>query len=230
MTTTKSLNAKVRDGSGKGVARRLRQAGRVPAVLYGKDMEAVSLSIDAMEAGHLFAGISVENTIIDIQVEGESEPHQALVREVQAHPHKKELIHVDFLLIDRDAPLSVEVPVVLIGEADKVENEKGIVDQILYTLQINAKPDAIPNELELDISDLEIGSTLTVGDISLPPGVTTDLDADDPVATGSMTRSALVEETAVEGEEGAEGAEGEGAEGEGADGEGAEASEGGDEG
>lgn len=222
------LTADTTRPTGTRNSRRLRAEGKVPAVVYGLGQDTKQVSVEWPELRKALTTDAGMNALIDLDVDGEH--HLSIVKDLQRHPVRRDVIHVDFLLIDRDAPLSVEVPVVLIGEADKVENEKGIVDQILYTLQINAKPDAIPNELELDISDLEIGSTLTVGDISLPPGVTTDLDADDPVATGSMTRSALVEETAVEGEEGAEGAEGEGAEGEGADGEGAEASEGGDEG
>lgn len=201
MTTTKSLNAKVRDGSGKGVARKLRQAGRVPAVLYGKDMEAVSLSIDAMEAGHLFAGISVENTIIDIQVEGEKEPHQALVREVQAHPHKKELIHVDFLRIQKGVAVEVEVPIELIGTPKGVKDEGGNLEHLLHEVPVRCIPSLIPEVIEVDVSGLKIDDAVHVSDLPLPEGVEATVEGDRPVCLVVAPRGGAEDEEGGEGDD-----------------------------
>lgn len=197
MTTTKSLRAKIRDGSGKGVARKLRQAGRVPAVLYGKDMESISVSIDAMEADHLFSGISVENTIIDIEIEGQKEPHQALIREIQSHPAKRELIHVDFYRIQKGVAVDVEVPVELLGTPVGVKTHGGTLEHLLHEIPVRCLPSLIPQVIELDVSGLDIEGALHVSDIVLPEGVETDLDPEQAVCIVAPPR---VEAGDAEGE------------------------------
>lgn len=201
MTTTKSLNATKRDASGKGVARKLRQSGRVPAVLYGKGMEALSLSIDAQEAVHLFSGISVENTVIEIKIEGEKAPQQALVREVQSHAHKKELIHVDFLRIQKGVAVEVEVPVELVGTPVGVKTNGGTLEHILHEIPVRCIPSLIPEVLELDVSGLDVEGVLHVSDIPLPKGVEAMLDGDQAVCIVAAPRGG------AEGDEGGEAAE-----------------------
>jgi len=176
MTITKSLNAKKRDGSGKGVARKLRQAGRVPAVLYGKDMESVPLSIDAMEAGHLFAAISVENTIIELQVEGEESSHQTLVREIQAHPFKKELVHVDFYRLQKGVAVDVDVPVELEGTPVGVKSFGGILEQLVHEIPVRCLPHLIPEFIKVDVTALGLDQSVKVGSLTLPEGVEAMLD------------------------------------------------------
>ncbi len=176
MTITKSLNAKRRDGSGKGVARKLRQAGRVPAVLYGKDMEAVPLSIDAVEAGHLFAAISVENTIIELQVEGEKSSHQTLVREIQAHPFKKELVHVDFYRLQKGVAVDVDVPVELEGTPVGVKSFGGILEQLVHEVPVRCLPHLIPENIKVDVTSLALDQSVKVGDLPLTEGVEIMLD------------------------------------------------------
>lgn len=178
MTNTKSLSAQKRDGSGKGVARKLRQAGRIPAVLYGKDAEAVSLSIDAMEAGHLFAGISVESTIIELRVEGEKAAVQTLVREVQAHPHKKELIHVDFYRLQKGVAVDVSVPVELEGTPVGVKALGGNLEHVLHELPVRCIPSLIPEVIVVDVSELGMDQALHVSDITLPEGVEATVEGD----------------------------------------------------
>ncbi|HSW30829.1 MAG TPA: 50S ribosomal protein L25 [Longimicrobiales bacterium] len=176
MTITKSLNAKKRDGSGKGVARKLRQAGRVPAVLYGKDMEAVPLSIDAVEAGHLFAAISVENTIIELQVEGEKSSHQTLVREIQAHPFKKELVHVDFYRLQKGVAVDVDVPVELEGTPVGVKSFGGILEQLVHEVPVRCLPHLIPENIRVDVTSLGLDQSVKVGDLPVTEGVEIMLD------------------------------------------------------
>lgn len=199
MTKTKSLSAKLKEGSGKGVARKLRQAGRVPAVLYGKDMEAVSISIDAMEAGHLFSSISVENTIIEVQIEGEKEGHQTLVRDVQAHAHKKELIHVDFLRIQKGVAVEVSVPVELVGTPVGVKDHGGTLEHLLHEIQVRCIPSLIPESLSLDVSGLDLDQVLHVSDLALPEGVEAMVEAERAVCIVSPPRLVAEDEETEEG-------------------------------
>ena len=109
MTMKAELRASRRDESGKGAARRLRASGRVPAILYGSGMDSVSISVDAAEAEQLFRRISVENTLVSLAIAGEGEPLRTLVREVQAHPHKSEILHVDFYRIQAGVEVEVDI-------------------------------------------------------------------------------------------------------------------------
>jgi large subunit ribosomal protein L25 len=192
MTTI--LNAQKRDGRGKGFSRKLRRDGRVPAVMYGKDMEAVSLSVDAMEAGHLFASISVENTILDITIEGEDEAQQALVRDIQAHPHKKEIIHIDFLRIQKGVAVDVEVPVELVGTPVGVKNEGGNLEHLVHEIPVRCIPSLIPQVIEVDVSGLHLDQALHVSDLKLPEGVEITIEDDRPICIVSAPRGGADDE------------------------------------
>jgi large subunit ribosomal protein L25 len=108
-------------------------------------------------------------------------------------------LHVDFQIVRRDEVISAEVPIVLVGESKSVEQEKGIVEQLLTSLTVNATPASIPSNIEVDISEMTLGESIRVGDLPLPSGVTTDVSADDLVVMASATR-AVAEEEAAEGE------------------------------
>lgn len=190
MTTTKNLSAMKREGSGKGVARKLRQAGRVPAVLYGRGHDALPLSIDAMEAEHLFSGISVESTIIDLQIEGESAPVQTLVREVQAHPHKKELVHVDFLRLQKGVAVDVSVPVHLDGTPVGVKTHGGNLEHTLHELPVRCIPSLIPEAIVVDVSGLDLDQAVHVSDLTLPEGVEATVEGDRMVCMVTAPRGA----------------------------------------
>jgi large subunit ribosomal protein L25 len=147
------------------------------------------------------------NALVTLEVAGES--HLSMFRELQRHPVRRDVLHVDFLLVDPNATVDVDVPVVLEGHAEKVEREQGIVDQIMQVLLVSARPGSIPNQLEIDVTELEIGDQIHVSDLVLPDGVTTDVDPEELVAHATFTRAAIEEEEPAEGEEGeaAEGAE-----------------------
>ena len=115
----------------------------------------------------------------------------SIVKEIQRHPVGRDVTHVDFLRIDPDQDVTVDVPLVMVGDAKAVTDADGMVDQNLFSLTVNAAPDSIPNELEVDISDLTVGDSLRVADIALPAGVTTDVDPEETVAVGMITRSTL---------------------------------------
>lgn len=202
MTIPKSLNATKRDGAGKGVARKLRQGGRTPAVMYGKDMEPVHLSLNTMEAGHLFHSISTENTIVDLIVEGEKEAFPTLVREIQAHPHKNELVHVDFLRIQKGVAVEVEVPVELIGTPVGVKLHGGVLEHLVHEVPVKCIPSLIPQVIEVDVSGLDIEDAVHLSELTFPEGVELTIDDDRTVCIVAAPRAAMEEERA-EGEEGA---------------------------
>lgn len=203
MTTTKSLKAWKREGTGKGAARKLRAAGRIPAIVYGKDMEPISIEIDAMEAEHLFQAISVENTIVDLEIEGDKEPHQTLVREIQSHAHRYQLVHVDFLRIQKGVAVEVEIPIELVGTPVGVKQNGGMLEQIVHELSVECIPSLIPEIISVDVTGLDIDDSLHVSDITLPEGVHTSVDADQTICVVSVPRAAAAEDE-DEDEEGGE--------------------------
>jgi large subunit ribosomal protein L25 len=211
--------------TGSAASRRLRASGKIPAVLYGRGAEPAVLTVDWRELRAALTTDKGLNALLTLRVDGKAT--KAIVKEMQRHPTRRDVLHIDFLAVDVDKPIATDVPIVLEGEATLVLREQGVVDQVLNALVVHAKPDAIPGHLSVDISELEVGHTITVGDLQLPPGVTTDVDPEETVVTAQVTSLALAEEAeAEEGEEAEEGAEA-AAEGEGA---GAEAAEGGAEG
>ncbi|MCB1038650.1 MAG: 50S ribosomal protein L25 [Acidimicrobiales bacterium] len=206
---------------GSGPSKRLRADGKVPAVVYGLDADPIPVTVEwrpLREALTTEAGL---NALIDLDVDGTVA--LTIVKELQRHPIRGNVLHIDFLRVSADAEITVDVPVVLEGEAKAVESENGVIDQVLATLSINAKPADIPNEISVDVSDLVIGDAIRVGDLKLPAGVTTDLDPEDPVVTAAFGETLEVAESDEAEGEAAEGGEAAG------DAAGAEA-EGGDEG
>jgi large subunit ribosomal protein L25 len=159
--------------------------------------------VDLREALTTDAGV---NVVIQLEIGGEKQ--MSIVKDIQRHPVRRDVTHVDFLRIDPDQDVNVDVPLVMIGEAKAVTDADGMVDQNLFSLNVNAAPDSIPNELEVDISALTIGDSLRVADILLPEGVTTDVDPDETIAVGMITRSTLeamaAEEAALAEAEGLE--------------------------
>jgi large subunit ribosomal protein L25 len=194
MTNTNALGAVKRAESGKGVARKLRASGWVPAVLYGKDMEAISLSVDAHEAGHLFQAISVENTIVELKVKGEKGSFQTLVREIQTHPVRADLIHIDFLRIQKGVMVDVEIPVNLEGIPVGVKMAGGTLEQIVHQLPVRCIPSKIPETLDVDVSELDVGDSLHVSDIAVPEGVEVTIDLDQTVCAVAAPRAEEVAE------------------------------------
>jgi large subunit ribosomal protein L25 len=170
-------------------SRRLRRDGHIPAVVYGMGGDPVSVSVpwrDLRQCLKTEAGI---NAVITLDIDGAR--HTSIVKDIQRHPVRRDVIHVDFLRVDPTKPVTVEVPVVVTGEAKKVAAMQGIVDQQLFKIFVMVRPDAIPNELEIDVSDLDIGEVVTVGDLPLPAGVTAVSDEGATVVQGSATRSTI---------------------------------------
>lgn len=184
---------------------RLRADGMVPAVVYGLGRDAQSVAVPWPDLRRALTTEAGMNALVTLEVDGTTD--LAIIKDLQRDPVRRSVLHVDFLRVDPDAPVTVEVPIVLVGEARDVESRRGIVDQPLKTLTVKAKPTGIPSSLELDVSGLELGGSLTVADLTLPAGVTTDLDDSTQLVLGLATRFSLESEAAGEG-----GAEGEGGE------------------
>ncbi len=191
--------------TGSAASRRLRSGGRIPAVLYGHGGDATSVSVDGRDLRHALSGEAGLNQLLSLQVGRET--HLALARALQRHPVRHTVLHVDFQIVRRDEIISADVPIVLVGEAKAVEQERGLVEQLLTSLAINATPGRIPPHLEVDVSGLTVGEGVRVGDLPLPEGVTTDVGPEEMVVLASLSRAALEEEGAAEGAEPGEGAE-----------------------
>jgi len=204
--------------TGTRPSKRLRADGKVPATVYGLGGESVSVSVDWRELRHALTTDAGMNALINLEIDGHAS-ELTIVKEMQRHPIRRSVVHVDFLRISRDVAIEVEVPITMEGEAEQVLREGGLVEQAMFQLTVKAKPGSIPNELTIDISGLTIGESLRVSDLTLPEGVETDVDPEEAVVIGQVPQAVeLPEEEAAEGEEGEEAAEGEGeptAEGEG---------------
>lgn len=189
-----NLSANARDLGGKGNARKLRSEGRVPAIVYGHGRDPLSLSINTRELEKLLDHISAESTVIDLDIDGK--PSRTLIREIQRHPFKRQILHVDFQELVAGEKISVSIPIVLMGVPDGVRMDGGILDQTMRELEIEVDPSNIPNHVEVDVTKLTIGSSVHVRDIQLPEGVEVLDDEDASVCVVSAPR-AVVEETAV---------------------------------
>src|SRR5256714_14603871 len=159
--------------TGSRPSNRLRGEGKVPATVYGLGGDAVSVSVDWRELRHALTTEAGMNALINLEIDGHAS-ELTIVKEMQRHPIKRSVLHIDFLRVSRDVAIEVEVPIVLEGEAEQLLRDGGLVEQALFHLTVRAKPGSIPNELTLDISGLIIGESLRVSDLSLTSGVETD--------------------------------------------------------
>ncbi len=169
--------------TGSAASRRLRAAGRIPAVVYGHSVEATPVSVDRRDLRAALSGASGVNQLLSLDVAGTH--HLALARVLQRDPVRGTVTHVDFQVVSRDEVVSAEVPVVLVGEARAVEQEKGMLEHPLTSLTIRARPGSIPTAIEVDVSGLAIGDAVRVGQLRLPSGVTTDIDPEEPVVVAA---------------------------------------------
>ncbi len=178
------LRAWRRDRSGKGVARKLRAKGLIPAVFYGGG-ENISLSLQPQELLKILS--AGENTIFQLDLDGEAGvDRKAIVRDLQRDPIKNTLLHADLYKISMDVEVTVSVPIVLEGESRAVSDAGGLVNQLLDEVEIQCLPGLIPHELKIDVSHLDIGDVLHVRDLQVPAGIRVLTDADAVVASVSV--------------------------------------------
>ena len=216
------LVAEKREGTGKGVARKLRAAGRVPAVLYGAGLDSEALSVDARDLYHVLHTGAGANVLVDLVVDGTE--HLIIPRDVQRDHIHGRYIHVDLLAVRRDEKIHLSIPVRIVGDSVGVK-AGGVVEHHLWELEVESLPGDVPEAIDADISALEIGMSLRVSDLVAPKGATILTNPEESVVAVQQPQMAVEVEEAEEAAEGeavegeaAEGAEGEAAgEGEGAD-------------
>ncbi len=162
-----TLHARPRSERGKTAARALRREGRVPAVIYGHGEETRSLSVDSLELEKLLSSITVENTLIELSIEG-GDSTRALIREVQWHPYKPQVLHLDFYQVHAGEKIHLPVPVRLHGTPLGVREDGGVLQQVLHDLEVECLPRDIPEAIDVDVSELRIGDSVHVRDVSVP--------------------------------------------------------------
>jgi len=191
---TAQLNATPRNSSGKGPARKLRSAGQIPGVVYGHAREPQPLTLDTREFEKLLSHISAESTVIELSLDGQTT--KTLIREIQRHPFKRQILHVDFQELVAGEKVQVNIPIVLIGIPEGVRASGGVMDQTLRELSIRVDPSSIPDHIEVDVSGVLIGHSIHVSELQLPEGVEVLNDAEAPVCVVAAPR-AVVEEVAA---------------------------------
>ena len=203
------LTAEPRAGAGKGVARKMRAAGRVPAVVYGHGVTPVHVSVDAKDLYHVLHTAAGANVLIDLAVG--KDRVLAMPREVQRDHLAGRFIHVDFLRIARDEKIAVEVPIHVVGDSHGVK-EGGVVEHHLWTLHVECFPQDVPSAIEADISALGINESLHVSDLVVPASLTVLTALEETVVSVVTPQILKVEEVAPAEEAAEEGAAEEGAE------------------
>jgi large subunit ribosomal protein L25 len=174
--STATLSATLRSESGKGAARALRRAGSVPAVIYGHKRAPMSLSVSTRDLERLLERVSAETTVVELSIDGKVS--RTLIREIQKHPFKKQLVHVDFQELVAGEMITVNVPLILVGVSIGVRSFSGILDQTMRELEVEVDPSAIPNHIDVDVTALSVGDSIHVRDLKLPAGVKVLTDAD----------------------------------------------------
>lgn len=178
------LRAWRRDRAGKGVARKIRAKGLIPAILYGGG-ENIALSLQPQELLKILS--AGENTIFQLDLDGEAGvDRKAIVRDLQRDPIRDVVLHADLYKISMDVELTVSVPIVLEGESQAVSDVGGVINQLLDELEIQCLPSLIPHELKIDVSHLGLGDVLHVRDLQIPAGIRVLVDADEVVASVSV--------------------------------------------
>jgi large subunit ribosomal protein L25 len=194
MSIQATLNAEAREGIRKGANRKLRATGRVPAILYGKDHEPQLLSVNAREAERLFQQISVENTIIEIKLKGDSSKIQALVREVQVGAVRPNLVHIDFYKVQAGVKLEVDIPIELVGIPNGVRHDGGILEQVIHEVPVRCLPDQIPESIQIDVTALNINDSLHISDLKVAEGIEILMDPERTLCVVQIPR--VIEEVA----------------------------------
>jgi large subunit ribosomal protein L25 len=191
---TVSLSAKPRSTVGTGHARKLRQAGEVPGVIYGHSREAQSLSLNARELEKLLSQIAGTSTVVELSMDGKTA--RTLIREVQRHPFKKQIVHVDFQELVAGEKVTLRVPLRFHGTPIGVRENGGILEETMHQISLRVDPANIPDHIDVDVTSIAIGHSVHIRDLQLPEGAEIMDDEDAPVAIVSAPR-AVVEETPV---------------------------------
>ena len=203
MAQMAQLSAETRTPRRKAGAKAVRNAGQVPGVIYGRGREPQPLVVGGMELGRLLEKIAVESTIVEVTIDGQTV--KTLIREVQRHPIKQGIVHVDFQEIHAGEKIRIEIAVHLVGTPEGVRNQGGILDQVLRTVEIEVLPADIPERVELDVSALMIGRSIHVSELSIPNA---EILTDRALTVATVSAPRVEEEVAPAAAVAVEGAEG----------------------
>lgn len=204
-----SLEALMREETGRSATRRLRKAGRTPAIVYGGGKSDLPITLNSIEITNALNKEAFHTSMLEINVDGVKETQTVLLKETQWDPVTDIATHLDFFRVLADDIVHVEVPVVAINHEDCPGVVKGgMLDLIRHVLEVSCRADAIPERVEIDCSKLEVGDTVHVDDIELPDGVTIQHEVNFTVLNLSMVKVAAVA-AAEESDDTAEATEGE---------------------
>ncbi len=202
---TASLKATVRGEAGTGVARKIRQGGNIPAVIYGHGREPQMLSLAEREVERLLGTISAASTVIELAVDGATA--RTLIREIQRHPVRRNILHIDFQQLVAGEKVTVSIRIRFTGTADGVRNSGGILAETMHELSIRCDPSLIPDHIEVDVTPLTIGHSIHVRDLALPEGVQVLDEPSATVCVCTVPAAAIEEAAPAEGAEPAAAAE-----------------------
>jgi large subunit ribosomal protein L25 len=193
-----TLAVQPREETGKGAARRARRSGEVPAIVYGGGRDPVSISVNRRKISDLVNksehGI---RSVFLLELAGADKKRHAMIRDVQIHPVSRELIHVDFIRVDMQKKIHVSIPIHLKGTA-RGQKTGGLVDFVLREIEVECLPTAIPDEIVIDVSSLDIGDSLRLEDLELPTGAEPVGETSRVVVTVSAPKAVAAEEEEVE--------------------------------
>ena len=197
MVQTNVLNAEKRNETGKGIARALRRGDEIPAVIYGHGRAPEALRVSRAELEKVLA-VTGASTVIELKLGGKK--LKTLIREVQRHPTRLDVLHVDFLEIHAGEKLTVRAPIKLVGSPEGVRSQGGVLDQVLRDVEIRVLPSNLPEFIELDVTSLTVGHSLHVSDIKVPDAEILD-DPDSTVCTVVPPRVEVEPVVVIEEEE-----------------------------
>lgn len=184
--------------TGSRASRRLRAADVIPGVLYGRGMDPISVSVNRRDLRIALSGPAGVNTVLDLNVDGQTYP--AIVKEIQRHPVRRTVAHVDFIQVNLDEEITVAVPIRLEGEAQAVTQNGGLVDPAVDSIEVQTTPRNIPAEFVIDVSGMDMDTVIRLADVAMPAGVTPIGDPDMPIVTVLTMRAEVAEIEAADAE------------------------------
>ena len=200
MSNTK-LAALPRNTTGSPAARRLSAEGHIPGVIYGQGMTPISVTIERRELRLALSGPAGSNTVLSLEVDGKSYP--AVVKDMQRHPIRRTVAHIDFLQVNMNEEITVSVAVHIVGESKAVAAEGGLVDAAVDTIEVSCTPNNMPNAFEIDVTEMQPGDVIRLADVPMPKGVTALGDPEMPIVTILITSAAEAEADVAEAAESA---------------------------
>ncbi len=199
MAKPQTLKADARARTGSGVLKQMRREGYVPSVIYGGGSDNKNVKIDAKILRDMLKNAASDSILVNLDVEGDK-PQLGFLQDIQHNALTGEILHVDFLAVDEKTEINANIPLELVGEPAGVK-AGGVLEQMLYSLEVRCLPKDLPETLSSDVSEMEIGDIHNIGNLNLPEGVSATLNDDVVIGIVAKTRVAKSAEGAEEGSE-----------------------------